>query len=66
MNINRIIFCGLVTCIVGAVIGIAVAEINQDAREPNAHSQYAAIGGVMGLAVGAAQQALRDLHQQEE
>lgn len=66
MNINRIIFSGLVTSIVSAVIGIAVAEINQDSRDPNTHSQYATIGGVIGLAVGAGQQVLRDLDQQED
>ncbi|NEO31690.1 MAG: hypothetical protein F6K36_14890 [Symploca sp. SIO3C6] len=66
MNMNRIIFSSLVTCLVGAVIGIAVAEINQDDRDPNTHSHYAAIGAIMGLAVGAGQQALRDLKQQEE
>ncbi|NEP03338.1 MAG: hypothetical protein F6K58_32835 [Symploca sp. SIO2E9] len=65
MKMNRIIFSGLVTCLVGMVIGIAVAEINQDNRSQNAHSYYGAIGAVMGLTVGAGQQVLRDLKQQE-
>ncbi|EDX77723.1 hypothetical protein [Coleofasciculus chthonoplastes] len=66
MNSKRIIFSSIITGIAGVILGIGVAEINHADQRPNAMSQYATIGGVMGLAVGAGQQALRELEQVSE
>jgi hypothetical protein len=61
MNVLQIVVCGLVTSIAGVVIGIGLATINQDDPNPNATTDYAAIGAIAGLAVGCGQQALREL-----
>ncbi|MGB7445244.1 MAG: hypothetical protein WA919_29585 [Coleofasciculaceae cyanobacterium] len=66
MNINRIIFSAVVTGIVGLILGISLAEINRGDRNPQAHSQYGTIGAIMGLAVGAGQEALREIKKQKE
>ena len=66
MNSKRIIFSSVITGMAGVILGVGVAEINRADQRPNAMSQYATIGGVMGLAVGAGQQALRELEQLSE
>jgi presenilin-like A22 family membrane protease len=65
MSIRCIACSGLVTCVIGAIVGVAVAEINQDDRNPQAHLHYAIGGAVVGLAVGSGQEALRQLARQE-
>ena len=59
MNIRSVLFCGLITCILGSVLGVALAEINQRDRNPNSHLHYAIAGAVIGLVMGSAQEALR-------
>ena len=60
MNIRCVIFSSLVSCAIGAVLGVAVAEINQSDRyHPQAHNHYAWAGSMLGLVVGAAQEAIR-------
>ncbi|MGQ4645806.1 hypothetical protein [Lyngbya aestuarii] len=66
MNINLIVFSGLVSCTVGLMVGIGLAEINRGDSNPQAASHYAAIGAVAGLAIGAGQEILRELKQQED
>ena len=60
MNIRCIIFSSVITCIIGAILGIAVAEINQSDRfHPQAHAHYAWAGAFLGLVIGAGQEAIR-------
>ena len=60
MNIRCVIFSGLVTCAIGAILGVAVSEINQSDRyHPKAHTHYAWAGAILGLLVGAGQEAIR-------
>ncbi len=61
MKFSRIIFSGIITSLVGLVLGIAIAKINHADQRPNAFSQYATIGTVMGLIVGSAQETIRQL-----
>jgi hypothetical protein len=65
MNPKCIVFCGLVTCAIGAMLGIGVAEVNREDPNPNARVQYAAIGSVIGLLVGAGQETLRQRAREE-
>ncbi|MBE9127648.1 MULTISPECIES: hypothetical protein [unclassified Coleofasciculus] len=66
MNITRIILSGLITGVVGIVLGIGLAEINQDDNRPQAPYQYAVVGAILGLAVGSGQEAIRQLDQTSE
>ncbi len=60
MNFYCVIFSSLVTCVIGAILGVAVAEINQSDRyHPRAHTHYGWAGSVLGLLVGAGQEAIR-------
>ena len=60
MNIRCIIFSSMITCAVGSILGVAIAEINQSDRyHPRAHIHYAWAGLVIGLIVGAGQEAMR-------
>jgi len=66
MNIRLILFSGFVTSILGCILGIAAAEIGRSGYYKNAHTRYAGIGVVMGLAIGAAQESIRQLKTQTE
>ena len=67
MNIRCVILSSLVTCVIGAILGVAVAEINQSDRyHPQAHKHYAWAGSMLGLVVGAGQEAIRQLAHQDE
>jgi hypothetical protein len=63
MNIRLIIFSGVMTALVGAVIGLAAAQIGQRGFNQlkfqgqyyqDLHNKYTLIGGSLGLAVGVA------------
>lgn len=67
MQLTRIVFSGVVTAIVGIFLGLAMAEIHRADDRPNAPSQYATAGAILGLLVGSGQEALRQLdHSSEE
>jgi membrane protein YqaA with SNARE-associated domain len=65
MNPKCIAFCGLVTCVLGAMLGFGIAEVNREDTNPNAHAHYATIGSVIGLLVGAGQETLRQRAREE-
>lgn len=64
MNMRSVLFCGLVTCIVGSVLGLAVAEINRGDRNPKSHLHYSIGGAAIGLIMGSAQEAIRQKAQE--
>jgi hypothetical protein len=37
MRIRCVACSGVITCLIGAIVGVAVAEINQDDKNPQAH-----------------------------
>ncbi|MDJ0704614.1 MAG: hypothetical protein QNJ46_15125 [Leptolyngbyaceae cyanobacterium MO_188.B28] len=59
MNMRSVLFCGLITCILGSVLGLALAEINRGDRNPNSHLHYAIVGAAIGLFIGSAQEGIR-------
>ena len=59
MNMRSVLFCGLVTCILGSMLGLAVAEINRGDRNPKSHLHYSIGGAAIGLIMGSAQEAIR-------
>lgn len=70
MNRRLIFFAGLMTSVIGAVIGLAVAEMaapnfeSQFYRDP--HRRYAIAGAVAGALIGMGQESVRQLKQQQE
>ncbi|MGJ3245037.1 MAG: hypothetical protein ACFE0I_03060 [Elainellaceae cyanobacterium] len=71
MNVRLVIFSGIVTAIVGTVLGIGVAEIAEPQYESpiyqNVEQKYAIAGAVIGFAVGIGQECVRQIkHQQQE
>ncbi|NEQ30395.1 MAG: hypothetical protein F6K04_05260 [Leptolyngbya sp. SIO4C5] len=65
MNARCIVFSSLITCLVGAMLGLGLAEINRDRYPSQMHGQYAIAGAMGGLLIGAAQEALRQKAEQE-
>ncbi len=61
MNFKCILCSSLVTCVLGAVLGLSLAEVNRDDPNPNSGLHYALIGSAMGLVVGGGQEALRQI-----
>ena len=64
MNIRMIIYTGIMTALIGAMLGLAVNHISQrTSRRP-----VAVIGGaVLGFVIGSAYQAvLQNKHEEEE
>ncbi len=59
MNMRSVLFCGLVTCVLGSMLGLAVAEINSGDRNPQSHLHYSIAGAAIGLIMGFAQEAIR-------
>jgi hypothetical protein len=75
MNIKLIIFSGVMTALVGAVIGLAAAQIGQRGFNQlkfqgqyyqDLHNKYTLIGGSLGLVVGVAQECVRELKADRE
>ena len=59
MNIRSVLFCGLVTCMLGSVLGLALAEINRGDRNPRSHLHYSIVGAAIGLIMGSVQEGIR-------
>ncbi len=75
MNIRLIIFSGVMTGLIGAVIGLAAAQIGQRGfNQPkfegqyyqDLHNRYTLIGASLGLVVGVAQECVRELKADRE
>lgn len=75
MNIRMILFSGIITAAIGAVIGLAAATIGQrDFNQlkyegqyyQNLHNKYALIGAGLGLAIGIGQECVRELKTQRK
>ena len=73
MNLRMIVFSGVVTALIGSMIGLAAARIgqrdfNQLRFESKAyrdlHGKYALIGAGLGLAAGIGQECVRELRAQ--
>ncbi|HIK46746.1 MAG TPA: hypothetical protein IGR64_18010 [Leptolyngbyaceae cyanobacterium M65_K2018_010] len=65
MNIKVIVFSSILTALCGAVLGLGVAEISKN-QYVSRHYQdlsvkFALVGAVLGAAVGAGQEAVREL-----
>jgi hypothetical protein len=76
MNIKLILFSGLITTLLGSVLGVAVAHIGQpDFNQLKYESQvyqdlhrkyYVLIGAGLGFTVGASQECVRQLKAQRD
>ncbi|MGA9382355.1 MAG: hypothetical protein WBV73_26645 [Phormidium sp.] len=70
MNFKLIVFSSVITAIIGATIGFAVAELFQPKFSSqiyqDLHRQYSVIGGVGGLVVGGCQEVIRQLKKQRD
>ncbi len=75
MNLRMILFSGVVTALIGSMIGLAAARIgqrdfNQLRFESKAyqdlHKKYALVGAGLGLAVGIGQECVRELKAQRK
>lgn len=64
---TRCIICSsAITAVLGAILGIGIAEISQPAfYQVNPHRNYALIGAGAGLVIGAGQEAIRQMIQAE-
>ena len=77
MNIKLIIFSGLVTASLGAVIGLATADmsrgevkpikvVNSQLERDLSYKHYAVIGAIIGSLVGMGQECVRELKYAKE
>ncbi|MEM6424087.1 MAG: hypothetical protein AAGF66_09095 [Cyanobacteria bacterium P01_H01_bin.119] len=65
MNLKTILFSGIVTAIIGAILGIGLAEINRVETSTQTPIRYAVAGAIAGLGIGAVQETLRQRAHQE-
>ncbi|NJL47952.1 MAG: hypothetical protein HC929_11295 [Leptolyngbyaceae cyanobacterium SM2_5_2] len=65
MNAKLIVFSSLVTGLLGAIVGLSMAEISANQYVSryyqNLHLKFALVGAGFGAAAGAAQEAVREL-----
>jgi uncharacterized membrane protein len=70
MNGKVISFCSIMTAIAGAVIGLAIAEANQDNFESSIYShlhfKLALVGATLGAVSGAGLESVRELKAEQE
>lgn len=70
MNHKLIVFCSIITALIGAMIGVGAAEISQNDFESdiyqNLHTKFALVGAAAGLLIGAGQEAVRELKEQQD
>ena len=75
MNIRLVLFSGIVTALVGSMLGLAAVQLGQhnfnQARfqsesYKNLYGKYALIGAGVGFAIGVGQQCVRELKTQQE
>ncbi|AFY66606.1 hypothetical protein [Geitlerinema sp. PCC 7407] len=59
MNRRCVMVSAVVTCAMGTIVGMGVAQLNADVANPVTSPNYAIAGGVIGLLLGAGQEALR-------
>jgi flagellar motor component MotA len=68
MNVRLILFSGIVTAIIGTGIGFTAANVFPSPYTSKLYQdldqKYALIGAVAGLALGASQEALRQMKKQ--
>ncbi|ARV61516.1 hypothetical protein BZZ01_25365 [Nostocales cyanobacterium HT-58-2] len=75
MNIRLIIFSGIITAFIGAVIGLAAAQIGQRSFDQlkyespyykDLHKKYSLIGASLGFIIGVGQECVREMKAQRE
>lgn len=70
MNGKLIFFCSLVTAILGGMIGFGAAEISQNQYQSSLYQnlplKFAMVGAGLGVMVGAGQEAIRELKEQQD
>ncbi|MBD2773204.1 hypothetical protein ICL16_14285 [Iningainema sp. BLCCT55] len=75
MNIKLIIFSGIMTALVGAMLGLAAAQIGQRGfNQPkfegqyyqDLHNRYTLIGAGLGFIVGVGQECVREMKTDRE
>ncbi|MBW4613461.1 MAG: hypothetical protein KME21_09285 [Desmonostoc vinosum HA7617-LM4] len=75
MNLKMVLLSGVLTALVGSVIGLASARIGQrdfyqlrfeSQYYQDLHSKYALFGAGIGFAVGIAQECVRELKTQQK
>jgi hypothetical protein len=70
MNIKLVIFSGIISAGIGAVVGLSASELARPKYQSNIyqnlHSKYAAAGAVVGLVAGTGQEAVRQLKKQRD
>ncbi|NJL44883.1 MAG: hypothetical protein HC922_02280 [Leptolyngbyaceae cyanobacterium SM2_3_12] len=70
MNSKVVIFSGLVTALVGVIIGLGAAEISQNEyvsrHYDNLPLKFALVGAGVGAIAGAGQEAVREIKAQQD
>jgi hypothetical protein len=75
MNIRSLVFSGVITACIGAIIGLAASHIGQrnfnqlkfeGQYYQDLNNRYVLIGASVGLVVGVAQECVRELKSQRE